>query len=261
MSTYCPSCQDRVVKNADGTCPTCGWTFSSARSNAASAGATGVTVHPIALRAPTRPKIPVDLHVAFVVDRTGSSERFKRGIPKTAEIILTQAQLRVRSLHVSLQSHGDRDCDEHEVLHVERGDAETALNEIRRLVFAGGGDDEETHLDAIQQAVETLPWSTESPRSRGAIVAILNAESKPLTSGLSISELAQQIKRCGLLVYLVCQPTDRLRELAVASGGLMFEISNTPAPERLAQIAAQLGASIVQSVARGDTVAMPISAA
>ena len=58
------------------------------------------------------------------------------------------------------------------------------------------------------------------------------------------------------MLFLVCERKPRLVELCEAAGGLLFEISNTPRPEELQQVAASLSASVMASVSAGGTVPM-----
>jgi hypothetical protein len=57
---------------------------------------------------------------------------------------------------------------------------------------------------------------------------------------------------------LVCEPTPQLDELCKAAAGLMFRITNDPEPAEMQKIAAQMAASVVQTVASGGTVPLTV---
>ncbi|MBI4641462.1 MAG: hypothetical protein HY731_12255, partial [Candidatus Tectomicrobia bacterium] len=69
------------------------------------------------------------------------------------------------------------------------------------------------------------------------------------------------IKKQGILLYLVCEPTPTLYELVHAANGMVFQISNTPDNAELQRIAVQLAASIVATIGSGNTQPMIAPAA
>lgn len=205
------------------------------------------------IRPASRPKIQVDIDLAITVDRTGSSDRFRTGIPMSVETILTQIGGKARSVRCWLQSHGDQDEGQFPRLHTNGGAPDQATSDCRLIDYGGGGDPEEHHLDAIEHLLNTVPWSADRNRSRGAILALLTDESKPLTSGKTPQQLGAEIKSRGILLYLVCEPRPNLRELVNAAEGLMFQISNNPDPAELQRVASQLAASVIATVGSGST--------
>lgn len=241
MSKSCPSCQAEVKKSA-GTCNVCGWSFDETPQKSA-----------VAVRPAARPKIQAEVEVAIDIDRTGSSQQFAKGIPLTSDLILRQLEGKARKVTCRVQTHGDVDEGELPILVVEDAGVDQALEEISKITYSGGGDPAEHHLDGIEHLLDTTPWSMDPSKSRAAIVSFLTADSKPATSGASPSQIGQKVKDQGVLLYLVCQPTPRLRELVDSADGLMFEISNEPKAEDLQVIAGKLAASIVATVGSGAT--------
>jgi hypothetical protein len=250
MMTVCPSCQTQVDVSKSAGCPFCGWRFNAA------VGARGLSI----VRPATRPKIQCEVDLAIAVDRTGSSMRFQKGIPMTAGIILNQVSAKARTVKCWVQSHGDLDDGQEFVLHTDSGTPEQAIEDMKMISYGGGGDPKEHHLDGIENLLKTVPWTADLTRARGAILAFLTADTKPTKSGITPSQGGDEIKDRGVLLYLVCEPTPTLLKLAEAASGLMFQISNNPDHSELQRIAAQLAASIIATVASGDTVPMTITA-
>jgi len=242
MQTYCPSCQFPVGRLSGDTCPHCKWPLGGAASGRS-------IVKPAA-----RPKVQSEIDLATTVDRTGSSERFKAGIPATYELIVRSLIPRARTLRCTVQSHGDLDDGQNMILHTEGGTPVQAIADVRQIAFEGGGDPPEHHLDAILNLLQTVPWTADPRRARGAILGFLTADTKPARAGVGPRELGVRIKSRGVLLYLVCEPTPALVELVEGAEGLLFEITNNPDPQELHKIAAQLAASIVATVSAGGTV-------
>ena len=246
---YCPSCQTEVDTSAD-VCPSCGWKFN------ASPGKPGASI----VRPATRPKIQCQVDLATTVDRTGSSEQFQTGIPQTYEMIVTQVQAKARDVKCWVGSHGDLDEGQDFIIHTDAGTTDQAVEDIKKISYGGGGDPPEHHLDAVEELLKRVPWTADPSRARGAIIAFMTADTKPAKSGISAAELGKQIKDKGILLYVVCEPTPTLQELASAAEGLVFQISNNPDPAQMQKIAGQLAASIVATVASGGTVPMTVPA-
>ena len=247
--TYCPSCQTEVDTSVD-VCPSCGWRFNT----------TGAKPGPTLVRAATRPKIQCKVDLAVTVDRTGSSEPFQKGIPATFEIIASQVKAKAREVACWVASHGDLDEGQDFIIHTDAGSVEQAVEDIKRISYGGGGDPPEHHLDAIESLVARVPWTADPSSARGAVVAFMTADTKPAKSGVSATALGKLIKDKGLLLYLVCEPTPSLQELATAAEGLVFQITNNPDPAEMQRIASRLSASIIATVASGGTVPMTVPA-
>lgn len=245
----CPSCQNMVPDNS-ATCPTCGWGFRSG------GGAVARTI----VRAAARPKLPVEVEFAADIDRTGSSLGFKTGIERSMEIVVRSIVAKACKVTVWVVSHGDLDLDEQPVVHTAAGTPDQAIADVKGITFSGGGDAEEHHLDGIEYAFTTTPWTLNPRKARGALIAFLTDDTKPLRSGKSARQLGEEIRSRGILVYLVCQETPTLREFAEAAGGMIFAISNTPSADELAKVSAQVAASITATVGAGSTVPLSVTA-
>ena len=202
----CPSCQAEINDSAD-ICPKCGWKFVSL----------GMKPGPSIVRPAARPKIQCEVDLAATVDRTGSSQPFQTGIPMTYEMIVTQVAAKARSVKCWLASHGDLDEGQAFVLHTDAGTPDQAIADLKKVLYGGGGDPPEHHLDAIEALLNSVPWTADPARARGAILAFTTADSKPARSGVSAAVLGKKIKDRGLLLYFVFEPTATLHELASAA--------------------------------------------
>ena len=237
---FCPSCQEQSPVGAT-ECGVCGWSFKTTTSTP------GSLIRPAA-----PPKQQADVELAATIDRTGSSQRFAIGIPKTFAEILKLVENKVRSTTVWLQSHGDESEGQFPVLHTDAGTAAQATADLADIRFGGGGDPDEDHLKAIEHLANVTPFSGESTK-RGVILALINADTKPLDGGRTPADLGHDLADRGLLVYVVGTPTPSIIQFVKAADGLFFEISNNPDEAELKQIANQVGASVVATVASGGT--------
>ena len=244
----CPSCQHRMESVAD-MCPLCGWSF------AMQLPSQGQSL----VRPAERPKLQCEVELAITIDRTGSSQTFQTGIAKTCGIILKQGAVKARSMRCWVASHGDLDKGQAFIIHTDGGTPEQALADVEGIVYGGGGEPPEHHLDAVESLLNSVPWTADASRARGAIIAFTTSDTKPARSGITAAELGAAIRERGILFYLVSEITPTLLELATAAEGLVFRIRNDPDPVELQRIAAQVAASIVATVASGGTVPMTVT--
>ncbi len=242
----CKSCGGIIADATQTKCPKCGQQLQPADD-------AGRVIN----RTLARPRISAELDFATTVDRTGSSLAFQLGIPLAYEKIVRGIEQMVRDVKLYLFSHGDLECNEETILLTNGGNAEQAVADVKRIAYGGGGDAEETHLDAIEHAMNHVPWRNRPNKSRSALLAFLTDDSKPCRSGLTPKQLGEELKQRNILLYLICQPTPILSELVDAAGGLMFAISNSPDPKELEQIANQLTASIHAATSTSTT--MPLA--
>jgi hypothetical protein len=245
MESMCPSCAD--VRQFDDTnhCTECGYHAEPTTAEQSVPQAFKPTVR--------AKKIPVDVQLAVTNDRTGSSEAFAKGIPVAFEMIVDALEKKARSVSIHLQSHGDLDEGMLPLLLVDGGTPEEAKDAMCAVTYDGGGVAEEHHLDAIEHLMDSVPWADDPTASRGALLLFATADSKPLRSGQSAADLGREIKQRGLLLYLICEPTKQLRELASAAEGLVFPISNEPDAAELRNAAHQLGKSIQATLSQVPT--------
>jgi hypothetical protein len=175
-------------------------------------------------------------------------------------MIVSQVKAKAREVKCWLASHGDIDDGQNFIIHTDAGTPDQAVEDIKKIAYGGGGDPAEHHLDAVESLLNRVPWTADPTRARGAIIAFTTADTKPAKSGITALALGTKIKEKGILLYLVCELTPALQELASAAEGLVFQISNSPDPGELQKIASQLAASIVATVGSGGTVPMTVPA-
>ena len=246
MNRICPSCQTRMDPNED-SCPHCGYAVTNLP----------VPVCQSVVR-PARRRMPVRIQQAAQIDRTGSSLDFERGIHLSFELFLKELTAQVSEVRVSLASHGDLDFGQDHIMHLEDGTPEEALRECRAIIFEGGGDAAEHHLDGIATMVQRVPWSDDG-LTRKSMIGIINAETKPAQCGMMPEQLGAKIKSLGILFYLICEPTPALESLASAAQGLVIPISNDPDVDELKRATATVSKSLTATITSGGTIPMPVS--
>lgn len=243
----CESCGEEYLKD-DDMCPKCG--------SKPSLGASRRKKRTI-IRSVHRPKQPIELILGITIDRTSSSKEFSAGIPVTIETILKMIEKQVHRVRVFVQLHGDLECKgEEEVWLTTDGSPDQTIRDLSAIEYGGGGDPEETHLDSIYNLYRCTPWGFDSSRTRGVMLAIMNDETKTFKREkyVTIESFGKELISKGILTYMVCNDTARLRQFARSSQAMTFKISNEPQIGDLEVIAQDIVKSIVASVSGGHTV-------
>lgn len=250
-NVLCSGCQSNVSLNDEGKCPNCG-TKPAAHSSP-------ILKPTFTVRPAKRPKVNPEVQMGLTVDRTGSMSGFPEAVKNSLPLIFDPVEAKARGLQVWLQTHGDRDEGEHEVLLTDGGSAAQALSDAATIVFQGGGDPPEHHLDGIETILNRVPWNPNPAEARGAIVAITTDDTKAAQSGRSAEEIGRAIKEKGIVFCLIGQPTPTLLALSKAASGFFFEISDNPSVDEMRRIADMIAASITASLSK-PTVTCPAPA-
>ena len=200
---FCPYCNFPIDPSISSLCPVCGNDTGSviACSQTMPPSSSTSLISKSVIRSVAYPKHPVEVQIAFTIDRTGSSSQFTVGIKKTCKTILDYLVTKAQLVTCWVQSHGDLDYNEKNVLHTDAGTPDQAMKAIESITFSGGGDLPETHLDGIENLL-TYPLKNDPHSSRVAFVCLLNDETKPARSGITPKELGAEIKNRGILLYL-----------------------------------------------------------
>ncbi|OVE73804.1 hypothetical protein BVX94_02815 [bacterium B17] len=245
---YCSICQTSIADNTKNKCPNCGSVISShAAKNA--------TI----VRPARKPKSPVEINLQVSIDRSGSSSAFAKGIPEICSHTFTALKNAVAKVCLGLWTHSDTDYGEDPVQLLEDGDPDSAMNEIRKITYQGGGDEEETHADQLENLLHVTPWSCSQMRCRNVLLMLANADTKPLKSRMSMEELGKEFKQKGVMLFLVCQETPNLRKIVDNAGGFLVEISNDPNADEIKRVVSTLTATMTATITSGKTV--PLSSA
>ncbi len=186
---FCNGCQKLVTPGDDGRCPACGAT---AAPGPAASSAPSFTVRPAA-----RPKVTPVVEIGITADRTASTAAFAQGVKKSLPLILGPVKERARGVTVWLQTHGDRETGQDEVLLTDSGTPDQAMADAETIVYEGGGDLPEHHLDAVETLHNRIPWNPDPAVARGALIAITTDDSKPAHSGRSAEEIGGRSRRAG----------------------------------------------------------------
>jgi hypothetical protein len=194
------------------------------------------------------------------IDRTASSVPFSDAIIRqTIPPILRGIESKAAEVLVWLMSHGDLDFSQFPVFHADGVSVDQALAELPSIVFSGGGDPRESHLDGLEHLLNTVPYTNDQRVERGVVISFMTDESKPLRSTKSPTQLGKEFARAGFLTYLVCE-TDhrRLSEFAMAANAMMIPISKNPGPDMIRDIVSRVSASLVQTLSTGGTIPLDI---
>lgn len=239
----CPSCGTQADPAATPTCPVCGWAFAPA-----SAAPSPPTIQPA-----TRPKIPVEVILGLGIDITGSSQPFADGIRGNIDALLQAIEAKAASVRVTVQSHGDEDDRQQPTLVADGVPVVDAITAVKALIFDGGGDPAEHHLNAIEQLANTMTVVPGGGRQRGALVFFTTADSKPARSGKTATQIGADLRCRGLIVCMVGEAGTCIEAVASASQGFFFRIDANPNPDEMRRVAAQIAASIVATLTKGTT--------
>jgi len=243
----CPSCAAEFDTTNTATCPNCGFQVSLALAP------------PIVQPMRRLQKISASVLVAVLIDITGSTGKFAKGVPLAVKQILEAIAAKARETKVYVHTGGDLDCGQQCVLLCNGVSVPAAIAEVARLHYGGGGDEPETHADSVETVMTTTPWELDPRQWRNALIVFLTADSKPARSGITPRQLGAALKSRGMLVYLVAEDDPFARELAAAAEGLFFPISNDPDPVQMQQIAAGISQSILITAAGGATRPMTVT--
>ena len=107
----------------------------------------GITVRPA--------KIPAQVHVAILIDATGSSATFAQGIGRTSELILRGVESKAAKVCCSVQIHRDEDYGQMP-RPAEWGSVAEALNEISPLISAAAATPRNARF---RRLLRSTPWA------------------------------------------------------------------------------------------------------
>jgi hypothetical protein len=192
----------------------------------------------------------------MATDKTASSKAFEKGIRTMYAMILEPLVSRVASVKVSHLLYGDLDCNEPMVLLTNGGDVRRALEDSQKIVFEGGGDPPETHLDAFERLIRIVPWNPDRRRARGVVLGFCTANTKPARSGITAAQLGTEMQNRGILLYMVAEPFPWAQGMVEAANGFLFPITNSPDPAELKRISGEIAASIPLASSPGGTTPM-----
>ena len=119
-------------------------------------------------------------------------------------LILDPIKDKARGVTVWLQTHGDRETGQDEVLLTDGGTPDQTIADAASIVYDGGGDPPEHHLDAVETLHARIPWNPNPAEARGALIAITTDDSKPAQSGRSADDIgrARRLQRArGRSIY------------------------------------------------------------
>jgi hypothetical protein len=206
-------------------------------------------------------RIPAHAKTSFAVDGTGSQRAVSDGSLKIVQGINDHLEKKVQQNTCSVFRCGDQDFNEPIVPLLQDGTPDEAEEAVRKIDFAGGEDEAETHLQNFADILEMLP--TAGPTERVAFIALTTGPSKPLRSGQTPRELGEAFKQHNIVVCVAGEECPLIREFvdAVGADGFFFQISNDPDDNELKRVADRIGASIVASMSTARRTVSAVAAA
>lgn len=215
------------------------------------------TGHQAAVNGPRIPGVRrtalTSLNVLAVVDATGSSGPFSAGIVSLSSQFSNRLPAALPAVDFGLCISRDLEYDA-DAIHIALTNATVQEFDraVGQIVFDGGGDDDETFLDAIVHSLDHYPFSY-SAGSRRVIIFFGSSSSKPTRDGKGVAEVAQDIQRKGIRLFVVATAGSNMHELATQSGGFSFELSNIPAASEVERVCRALTASVTNLALGGGS--------
>lgn len=236
----CPSCNELIASRILA-CDKCGYQL---------IGGTPARLRVIAQRT----LIPVTAHLHYLVDTTGSTAVRSGNITKFTQSSQKIVGSKAAKLLTSVYSCGDLEPGGGEAPKPTVALAEgvsPAQSEavLKSLIYEGGGDAEETHLDSIEAVLNWIPPGERAERH--SLIAFFTDASKPMRSGMTPQELGARARAQGVFPVLVCQPCPLLESFREASGGLMYPITRDPSDDEITEVASKVAVSVLASLTAG----------
>ena len=204
---------------------------------------------------------PSELGAVALVDATASSQAFGAGIIQCITVLAGELPKYIGTIHMGLHICRDLDYDRDADFSLgEDMPADAFVKNAQRIVFEGGGDAEETQFDACLTIARTYQWAF-SPFARRAIVLFSSSSSKKTRDGLDATGVANELLAMGIKVVVVAPLGCNVHQLATATGGHSFALSNNPSQADLDATVALLTRSLSQMAgglpAGSGTLAIP----
>ena len=193
-------------------------------------------------------KSPQAVEVLAIADATASSEPFSRGIKQVLVSLAESLPQRIAKVEFGLVASRDADCGQTDEQLLTHGDGLALQHSLERLRFISNADPDETHFWSVRDALG-YPWD-EGPMRRRAIVLLGSSDSKPIP-GMTLEQLALELMRRRIAVFVVAPGSTNLRRLAELTDGLFFELSNDPAAQEVQRLVQRLTASMTQTLTGG----------
>ena len=196
-------------------------------------------------------KSPQAVQVLAIADATGSSGPFALGISQILSALSEQLPQRIAKVDFGLVASRDQDIGERDEALLSGGDGAALQHAVATIRFDGGGDSDETHFWSIRDAMG-YAWD-DGPMRRRAIVLLGSSHSKPVP-GMTLEQLALELMRRRIAIFVVAPASTNLRRLAELTDGLFFELSNAPASHEVDRLVQRLTASMTQTLTGGGAV-------
>jgi len=206
-------------------------------------------------------KVPCELDIAILIDRTASSDQFSRGIKGAVALLLNLLSSKCAAVKVWLHTYGDEDFGQQPETLCAGTSVQEADEAIKRLTFGGGGDPEETHHEGLLYALRQTNWNT-GPLVRRAIVWFMTNKPKPLKNGVTPKQIGEECAQKDIALVVVSDMPDFYQEIVEAANGTfaeyLFSISNDPTPAEWQKVVHRVAASVSRTASAEDDATLPL---
>jgi Mg-chelatase subunit ChlD len=215
----CPKC-GHELRPGGRFCSHCGAAVEAAGSTHRSQRLSMTPEVAAALEAARR---PLKADVVFVIDTTGSMSDKIEGLLKTCLAFAHELASSSIDYRLGLIGFGDLLLKEKMSIYPPTDKAETFQGWIKELPRTGGGDEPESSLDAVREALR-LEFR---PDAQKVVILITDAPPHdPDTRGYSAEKVTGLLCEAKALAFCITPPLRCWQEMAERTGGEWFEIKS-----------------------------------
>lgn len=183
--------------------------------------------------------------IVFAFDSTGSMGPYIEGLKNTVIGFSHDLEDNHIDVRLGLVEYRDLKCGEPINNHGFAGSAERFRGLVGGLKDEGGGDEPESAIDALCEALN-MPFRDNAAR----IIALITDASyhEPGENGATMEDVCQRLRAEKVVAYVIGPDLPGYVRLTDSMGGILFNIESDP--EGFRQIVKSLGKSISETVPR-----------
>jgi hypothetical protein len=166
------------------------------------------------------PRAKADL--VFVIDTTGSMEDKIDGLIRSCQRFVDVLATKRIDWQVAIVGFGDLTVRGDRIVATGfSSEVATVRSRLQRIPrFSGGGNDGESSLEALQSAL-----ALDGFRDDAMKVAVLITDEPALQHRIRPGQMTDQLRRYGVLTFVISPPIKYFRAMAKDTGGMWFQVS------------------------------------